>query len=257
MSNARQGLRLIQSLALLSVAVLALSAVRGGVVIRANPQSQVRDRTTPLLQRMDTTQQSHSRLYERLRDDQRPFKSRVRFLDRNEDALESADDMFDLGEESRPLPVVARELACGADAVFVATIQSADSFPISDGTFLFTDYSVVLEDVLRAGTASHLQPGIGTIVTRLGGKVVVEGKPRRALVSDLPMLTTGAKYLFFAKYLPQTRDFEVNKPVGAYVVSGKFVRALRSRDKAIFHETGGPEPTADAVFEEIRKVTCR
>jgi hypothetical protein len=206
---------------------------------------------------MDATQRAHSRLYDNLSDNEKPFKSRVRLLDRNEDALEESDSFFDTGEEPRALHDAVRDLTCRAGAVFTGTVQSAVSFPISDGTFLFTDYTVIVQDVLRQGTAPYLRPGRGTVVTRLGGRVDVDGATRRAIIGDLPLLEEGRQYLFFAKYLPATLDFEANQPTSAFKTDGARVRALRSRDEYIFRQSGGMEPTATAVYEEVRNVNCR
>ena len=217
---------------------------------------QTADRTTPLLQKMDATQQAHSRLYDHLRDDEKPFRSRVRFLDRDEDAVETSDDIFDAGAEPRAFSDVVRDLACGAGAVFTGTVLGAASFPIADGTFLFTDYTVVMQDVLRPGHVTALQSGQRTIVTRLGGRVEIDGRTRRAIAVDLPLLQEGRQYLFFVKYLPATRDFEANQSTSAFLVDGRRVRPLLSRDEYIFRQTGGMEPAADAVTEEVRNVKC-
>jgi len=219
--------------------------------------AQLADRTTPLLQKMDETQRAHSRLYDHLTDSDKPFRSRVRLLDRNEDAIEVGDGIFDIGEEPRTLSEVVRDLSCGAGAVFIGTIQGAASFPIADGTFLFTDYTVVIQDVLRYGSAPSLRPGLGTVVTRLGGRVEIDGATRRAITGNLPLLQVGRQYLFFVKHLPVTRDFEANLPTSVFATDGSKVRALRSRDAYIFQQTGAMEPTAEAVYEEVRNVMCR
>ena len=69
---------------------------------------------------------------------------------------------------------IATELRCAADHVFVGTVEGARSLPIADGTFLFTQYTVMVTEGIVPGPIGGIRPGTRVTVLRPGGSMRVE-----------------------------------------------------------------------------------
>lgn len=124
------------------------------------------------------------------------YRRHTRLLDQKTSVTISADRT---GGPPRLIDDVLRELTCTAGAVFTGRASSAASNPIADGTFLFTDYEVLIDRIVRMPDAEKFrQPSTFVVVTRPGGMVLVDGDAVSATVSDFPFLSMGRPYLFFA-----------------------------------------------------------
>jgi hypothetical protein len=89
---------------------------------------------------------------------------------------------------------------CANPSVFVGRVESQRSHPISDGTFLFTDYVVRVEQLVRnRGARPSLSPGRTIVVARPGGAIDIGGVTVTATHDMYPPLRTGGLYLFFAE----------------------------------------------------------
>lgn len=97
-------------------------------------------------------------------------------------------------------------LACKADAVVIGTVKSKESQLTEQGTYIFTDYELSVENVLKNNAAAMIQPDAGITVTRAGGAVRLKGNGRlltAASNSERP-LKVGRSYILFLKFIPDT-----------------------------------------------------
>jgi hypothetical protein len=88
--------------------------------------------------------------------------------------------------------------ACEADAVVAGRAVSATSYLSEDSQFIFTDYELAIEKVIRG---SGLQVGTTVIYTRPGGKLRISGRPVVATHSRYPEIRDGQEYVFFLQRL--------------------------------------------------------
>ena len=117
------------------------------------------------------------------------------------------------GASTRPTAAEAlRTLACEADAVVQGVVTSAASFPVESGTFLFTDYTLTVTDVLRSHGDVVVPVGSDIVVTRPGGRVVVGGRSLEAKINTVPMLDEQRPYILFLRHLSNTGTYL--SPVG-------------------------------------------
>jgi hypothetical protein len=108
-----------------------------------------------------------------------------------------------------PLPHLSTDevltyLKCNANSVIIGRVISKSSNLIGTGTFVFTDYEVTIEDVLKDNSDSPLSVGSNITITRLGGTISLNGHIVRAIDETSAPLTIGNNYLFYLKYVPTT-----------------------------------------------------
>ncbi|HUF48988.1 MAG TPA: hypothetical protein VMM93_14315 [Vicinamibacterales bacterium] len=125
---------------------------------------------------------------------------------------------------------IATELRCAADHVFIGTVEASRSLPIADGTFLFTEYTVmVTEDIVPGpGLVEGPPQGARVTVLRPGGSIQVGEHTVTAYISDVPTLVTGASYLFFEKRVGATGAYRSAHHLGTFSVSNETVKSLES-----------------------------
>lgn len=122
-----------------------------------------------------------------------------------------------------------RKQACDSDAVIVGRINERTSFLTDDETFIFSDHSVVVEEVLKGNSSAHFQLGDILTVSRPGGKVKLNnGRTAEIAFSDFEPFRTGERYLLFIRYIPSTKAYQVKEGEQAFLL----------RDAKVFKRTG-------------------
>lgn len=133
-----------------------------------------------------------------------------------------------------PLPVLSpdskqtstvTELAEKADAVVIANVISKSAQITTSGTFVFTDYQLNVEEVLRADS-DKLKPQTSITVTRPGGKVLLEGQVITFKVESFKPLMPGHRYLLFLKVLPITGTYQAVDQKSSFDISDSKVQSL-------------------------------
>ena len=102
-------------------------------------------------------------------------------------------------------------LKCNTDAIIIGTPTSKTSNLIETGTFLFTDYEITVEEVLRSNDLTPVQSGQSITIPRLGGSVLLNGHLVEAVDDATAPLEKGERYLFYLKYDALAGTF---KPLG-------------------------------------------
>jgi hypothetical protein len=207
------------------------------------------DRTKPFLERMTPVQVHHSKLYD-------DFKTRSRPLDTGWSITRTLEwrDSRRTEWHTLQLPTLVHNVKCPSDGSFLGTVLSAVSNPIADGTFLFTDYEVRLDEVFRMPPAPVRRVGATVVVTRPGGRLTVDGTTVQAVVSDMPLLALNKQYVFSAHQIAETLSFQtVHQEL--FEVDGERAHSIR------------PLPSADGdlstpfssrrLLELFRQVSCR
>jgi len=82
--------------------------------------------------------------------------------------------------------------ACESDVVALVRVVAERPFLTSDATFIMTEYTLFVSDVLR-GTAFERE----VRYVRPGGRMTVNGKSITATLSTIPLLEKGQQYLVF------------------------------------------------------------
>jgi hypothetical protein len=119
------------------------------------------------------------------------------------------------------------ELASKSDSVIRGMTRRKVSQITDNDSFVFTDYYVVVTEVLKDDSAAPLHPQEVIVVTRPGGKVLVEGAVIRATDEGIPPLPLGDHdLLLFLRRVPETGAYTATRYDGTFEVDGPIVKAL-------------------------------
>lgn len=125
-----------------------------------------------------------------------------------------------------PLPPLVTEMAEKADAVVMVTFVSKSSQITTNGTYIFTDYELRIEEALKDARTGTLKPETTITVTRPGGKVLLYGKLASILLLSTKPLLPGRRYLLFLSYLPSTGAYREAHPNGTFDITDTRVENL-------------------------------
>lgn len=237
---------------LLLVAILSLTLVNGiGRQYQDTSSVGKRDDATPIQEgRMTDKQREHSKLYKgfgagrKLKDLSAENPGGVK-VKRNRP--------LPVGESviSPTLPEFLKGLACKADAVVIGGLAEKSSQLTDDGEFVFTDYDLSIEDVLKDNVFSHLMPGVNLTLTQPGGRVLLNGRLIEAVDASFQPLLVGHRYLLFLKFIPSTRTYASLNSTSTYELSDNGVKVQTEEEtpSALNNEK------ASNFIDKVRAVT--
>jgi hypothetical protein len=194
----------ITLLLLVSLAVTMITAVAALQSETQKNPSGKKEEATPIQEGvMSEKQKKHSKIFKR-------FEGATRGRKLRDLASESGDVEVreDVGTTFMPRAFNLHEylqgLTCDADAVVIGTVKSKSSQLIDEGTFVFTDYEVTAEEVLKDNTANPITRSSDITVTRAGGTVKLNGHTIRAIDYRGEPLVVGERHLLYLKFIPIT-----------------------------------------------------
>jgi len=116
------------------------------------------------------------------------------------------------------------ERACAADLILVGVVNGKKGQLTDDETFVFSNYQVSIETIIKNASKIVLSPKGRIDVSRLGGEVAVQGYHVRAISQAAHPLEVGNRYLLFLTYLPETNSFVANNL--AFLIEGNKIAKL-------------------------------
>jgi hypothetical protein len=191
-------------------------------------QKEVVDATPTQLGVLTARQQSHSKLYS-------IYKERIRrkisdFIAHPEGRVIGVGLGVGLGpklKESQTPEEYFGKLANASDAIIRGRVVQKASQITEDDTFIFTDYDVEVTEVFKDNTTSPLATGRNIVVTRPGGKIVVD--EIIVEVTDahfLPLPVDRNDVILFLHYIPETGAYRATRDTGSFQLVGEILRPL-------------------------------
>jgi hypothetical protein len=125
--------------------------------------------------------------------------------------------------------------------------------PIEDGTFIFSDYTVVAGTVYKSKRRIGLNQPI--TFTRPGGEIKTDGIHARSDLSEYPMLEIGQEYLFFVSHVPTTSAYMTNESTGVFALKKGQATALSNlpTESLNLATTGLP---AGKLLDVMNNISC-
>ncbi len=142
-----------------------------------------------------------------------------------------------------------QEMTCQAEAVVVATVNRKASQLTSDSTFIFTDYELIVEDVLKNNPHERIQPKTAITVTRSGGAVSLRGRTLSIIDRSFKPLDVNKSYLLFLTYLPATGAYKSLSSQGSFEISNNQLSRLTEEQ---LPSKLAPTKDVIGVIDEIR-----
>lgn len=230
----KQRLAFIASI--LVLAVMGVISLLQGHAQKASGLKQTEPATPVQEGVMTDRQKEHSKLYEN-------YKGIEKLTDlikqkgdnSNELSITIMPGMPELslsGQVSTP-EAFLKNLAAESDAIVVGSITDKSSQLTENGTFIFTDYDVVVEDVLKNSNANNIQPHSNIVVTRPGGRILLQGRPITARDKNFKPFVIGGRYLLFLKYIPATNAYHAVSDKGSFEIVNSRVELLTEAPDAM------------------------
>jgi hypothetical protein len=190
-------------------------------------KAEVVDATPIQLGKLTERQQKHSKLYSVYQE--RTNKKISEIIAHREGKVLGIELHVGLGaipEEDTPENYFGK-LASESDAIIRGRVTKKVSQITEDDTFIFTDYDLVVMEVFKSNTTSPLEVGKNIVVTRPGGKVVVD----EIIMKDrdhsfLPLPTNNQDVLLFLKFIPETGAYQATRATGSFELDGEKLRPL-------------------------------
>ena len=114
------------------------------------------------------------------------------------------------------LPTFLRDLACDADAVVIGRVKDKSSQMTESEDFVFTDYEVTVDEVLKDYTADRIIPQTEIVVTRPGGRIQIGGRIVEAVDVCFKPLSEEKRYLLFLHRIPTTGAYKAVSSLGSF-----------------------------------------
>lgn len=197
-----------KNFALLLLAALTITVITVMGALHDKTQnssiSTKQEEATPIQEGvMGEKQKKHSKIFKRFEGATRGRKLRDLVAERGDVEIRE-----DVGTTFMPrsfnLKQYLQGLTCEADAVVVGRVKSKSSQLIEEGTFVFTDYEVTAEEVLKNNIAIPIIQSSDITITRSGGTVKLNGRTIRAIDYRSEPLKVGERYLLYLKFIPDT-----------------------------------------------------
>ena len=100
-----------------------------------------------------------------------------------------------------------RIFAHEADAVVVGVVKSSSSALVEDGSFIFTDVQLEVQEVIKDNLGAPIPPNTEITVTRPGGTIRLKGKKVRAADVEFNTFQVKGRYLLFLTFIPDSGSY--------------------------------------------------
>jgi hypothetical protein len=167
-------------------------------------RAHIHEEATPIQEGVMTAKQKrHSKIFQKYEDVTGGKKIRDLIIQKGATSVER-----EVGDVIVPSSFNSQKylqnLSCKADAVVVGTVTSKSSQITDDKTFLFTDYELAVEDILKNNAAAPIPTNSTITITRTGGSVNLNGHIGLAVDDSQKPLLANGRYLLFLKFIPET-----------------------------------------------------
>lgn len=146
-------------------------------------------------------------------------------------------------------------LTRGSDLAIVGKVGKARPHEYADQSFLYTDWEVTVEQILKNNTKAPVESGQMITVTRPGGILRVDGRLVVANCANFITFGTGHEYLLYLKYLPKTGAYSIGNGLAAF----EFMDDKTTRRLDMVNKRRKQKPDVDTLLslaqEAVSKAT--
>jgi len=101
-------------------------------------------------------------------------------------------------------------MACVNDLAVLGKIESGESHPTADQSYIYTDWTLTVEEVIKDNPKSPVLPKQNIVFVRPGGTIKIDGRRIHARTWGGLEFHNGAEVLLYLKYLPETGTYSLN-----------------------------------------------
>lgn len=104
-------------------------------------------------------------------------------------------------------------LTCENDLVVLGTLKDGSSHPTVDNAYIYTDWNLTVNEIIKNNSASPVQAGQTIVVTHPGGTLEIAGRHVYAETGE-PQLQPGNEVLLYLRYLKDSGTYSLSSPNG-------------------------------------------
>jgi hypothetical protein len=145
-----------------------------------------------------------------------------------------------------------RGMTCDSDTILIGQVKDKVSQLTENGEFTFTDYEIIVEDVLKNNAAVLINPQGNITVTRPGGAIELNGRIIRGIDLSYKPFEMGSRVLLFLKFIPATGAYETFRSEGGFMLTGNELVKLTDET---FPAELEREKDASSFVNKIRNLT--
>jgi hypothetical protein len=136
----------------------------------------------------------------------------------------------DSNESSIGLDRFLQNMACRADAVIIGEVKSKSSQLTENEDYIFTDYEMSVDEVIKDNPIAHLSLKTEITVTRPGGKIKLNGWTVEAIDDAFQPFKIGDRYVLFLQFIPLTGAYKTLSSTSSFQLKlGKVNKATKER----------------------------
>jgi hypothetical protein len=110
----------------------------------------------------------------------------------------------------------------GSTATIVGTVTGGNSFITKDHTYVYTDYTVMVDQILAQDKTASLSVGSEIVVAREGGAIhYPSGHITNVLIQGHGFPEVGAQYVLFLLKPPNSPEYEMTLDSGDQIKNGR------------------------------------
>jgi hypothetical protein len=217
------------------VAILAIILlVSFGAIRVATNQLTVQAQETESTQK----QKEHSKLYKEYKRDQKLPVLAATATDDVTIIEGVGQKVFQPDAPRHNFQTLINGLACNSDAVVIGVVKNKISQLTENEEFIFTDYELLVEDVLKDNPAVPIQKNTSIIITRPGGTIQINNRKVSALDETFKPLDVEGRYLLFLRFIPVTGAYKASSSTGSYQLKNNKTIKLTEESLTPELETG-------------------
>lgn len=176
---------------------------------------------------MTTQQREHSKLYKNYNSNRK-----IPDLARKEKGDVEVYRLSPLGADvsAGPTPTtveILKRAICDSAAVVLGVVKGKSSQLTEDESFVFTDYEIAIEQVLKDNDAAAIRSNGEITFTRPGGTLFLNRKRVRATDESFRPLKVGQQYLLFLEFLPATGTYKSIETGESFEVQKNKIKSLK------------------------------
>lgn len=107
-------------------------------------------------------------------------------------------------------------LTRSSDLAIIGKVGRGRTHQYADQSFLYTDWEMTVEQVIKNNSKAPVESGQMITVTRPGGVLHVDGRLVVADCANFIMWGTGHEYLLYLHYLPKTGAYSMSNGLAAF-----------------------------------------
>lgn len=125
-----------------------------------------------------------------------------------------------LSPSDRPINFteILKVLTCSNDAIVIGTVKDQTSHLTEDDTFIYTDYVISVEEIIKNNLESPIKVSDRISISRIGGKLKLNGKNVSARHDAILPLELNQQHLLFLSYIPERGVYVANSANGSFIL---------------------------------------